>query len=281
MTTGYAVGLTPQQRFLQSYNPSVGIDDMGTGRDPDFGYDGNNAGYVGMSNYQGFQGMNGYNNYGGGYGGNYGGYNQNYQQSYGNQGGYGVGPMLQGETQESYNKRIEDFEDGQFERQIQLQIRNQNAPARVQGPQSVILDKADMLASQIKRGEQDKIAPAFDALVKSIKDKYMVNGQLPKGMTDAKLTQIARAEAKSTYAQMTGVPLTADIEANGSGAFWQGMKKVLSLGFADSKCATDNIAYVEGDTVNKSVTAGKILGGFSVGGILGAIAIFIAKKGKP
>lgn len=267
MTTGYAVGLSPQERFLRIHNPYGGDDDMGLGMDPDFGYDAS-AGRVGLSSYQ-LGGMNGYNNYGGGYA-----YNQGFQ------GGYGVGPRRQGETQEAYNKRIEDFEDAQFERQIQLQLRNQNAQSRVQAPQDVVLDKVEMLASQIKRGEQDKISPAFDALVKAIKDKYMVNDQPPKGMTDAKLTAIARAEAKKVYAQTTGVPLTDHIEAEGSGSFWQGMKKILSFGFADNNCAADNIAHVEGDTVNKSTKAGKILGGLTVGGVLGSLLVMFATKGK-
>lgn len=279
-----------QYRFLQKYNAGSEYPNVGIGLVPDFddiSFDsyGDNmsafgAGYVPPQNWQAPQFLGVPQNTA---------YDPNTMQRTGGyppasgtvatqtnrttQMRYGYGPEIEeGMTQAQINKKYEEWEDHLIERQLEKQQKATTAQMQLIGQEDVIADKLAMLNSQINREDQDKIGPAFEALVKSIKDKYLVDGKPPKGISEAQLDQRCRTEARKIYATTYSVNLSDDIDAKGSSAFWQGFKQTFGFGLADKTSKTENIALVEGDkSPQTGAKAGKIVGsvigwGSAVGG---------------
>lgn len=185
-----------------------------------------------------------------------------------NQNNLGYGPVIEeGMTQEEINKAYEAWEDRKLERELEKAQKLQNAEMRLTGQKDVIDDKLALLNSQINREEQDKIGPAFEALVAAIKDQYLVDGKPPKGISEAQLDQRCRTEARKAYATTYSVNLSDDIDAKGSGAFWQGFKQTFGFGLADKTSKEQNIALVEGDeSPQTGIKAGQIAGSVVGGG---------------
>lgn len=173
---------------------------------------------------------------------------------------------------QDYYQNYEKYQNFMVDSSVRQQQRMRNADLRLNSPQEGIAKQAAYLHEKIIRNEQQQIQQSYANFKESVRSMY----------GDATEQEIAN-RASTLYTQINGTSLVDDIRQNGRGSFTQGFLQTLTLGFADSKTAEENVAEITGQPVGRSERnkkiAGNALGGAVIGGA-GAIGLNLLWKGK-
>lgn len=179
--------------------------------------------------------------------------------------GYGIGmpfmPSFCGGNINSYYDNYNKYQDFMTESMVRRQQKMREADLRLNAPQEGIQKQAELLHERIIQNEQEQIQIAYNSFINSVRALY----------PNADKEQIDN-RADFMYKQLTGSTIHEDIRKNGRGSFTQGLLQTLTLGFADSKTAEENISDLTGLPVGRSENTKKVLGNVAGGALIGGTA---------